>query len=195
LNPAYAADREAWIRRKPGWHSHEGFYLNVGAGVAYVHNTIASAAGKGEANGTGIALSAALGGAVTKNVILCVRASMSDSETHYVDGARGYDLDGASAENAMLGVGVVSYLDDSNVFFGGTLGLTSFDVRGTFGRYIDSRGRFGGALEVGKEWWVSPNWGLGGVVRASYGTVKDLSIASGVWRNLGVGLLLSASYN
>lgn len=194
-NPSYAADREAWIRQRPGWHAHDGLYLNLGVAIAYGHNTIGDVPGRVEANGTGIAFSAALGGAITKNVILCVRATLTEMETRFVDTVRGYDVDGASAEGSLLGGGVVYYFDDSNVFLGGTIGLTSFDVRDGFGSFSDSRARFGGALEVGKEWWVSPNWGLGGALRGSYGSAKELSIANAVWTNLGVGLFLSATYN
>jgi len=194
-SPSYAADREAWIRQRPGWHAHDGLYLNLGVGIAYVHNTIRDAPERVEANGTGIAFTAALGGAITRNVILCIRASLSNAETRFVDDQRGYDVDGASAESSMVGGSVLYYFDDSNVFLGGTIGLTSFDVRNRFGSYTDSRARFGGGLEVGKEWWVSPNWGLGGVLRGFYGSAKDLSIANAVWTNLSAGLFFSATYN
>ena len=183
-------------RRRASFHGHDGFYLNLGAGIVFARNTIPDAAAKIEASGTGPMFTAALGGAVVRNVILCVRYQFNDAEAHLEDAVRGYDRESVSAESHFLGGALVYYLEDTNVFFAGALGMTWFDVRDEYDSYlIDTRARFGGALDLGKEWWMSSNWGIGAVIRASYGTAKDLALANSAWTNLGLSLLFSATYN
>ena len=56
------------------------------------------------------------------------------------------------------------------------------------------------SLVVGKEWWVSDNWGLGVAAQLYAARMKDRepAVAGGdapTWRALGLNLLFSASFN
>jgi len=170
--------------------------LNLAAGAVFARNTASDAATPIEANGVGLAFTGALGGAIARNVILCVRYQHSDAEAHYKDAARGYDQENASAETDFLGSALVYYFEDTNVLLAGAIGMSWFTVRDEFNfQVVDSRARLGAALDLGKEWWISPNWGMGLVARGSYGTAKDRSASAAAWTNLGLSLLFSATYN
>jgi hypothetical protein len=52
--------------------------------------------------------------------------------------------------------------------------------------------------QVGKEWWVSSNWGLGLAGRALLGAMKDRPLVNEnvtTWRLAAFSLLFSATYN
>lgn len=50
---------------------------------------------------------------------------------------------------------------------------------------------------VGKEWWVSPTWGLGIAGQLFVGSMKDNAEGDDAptWRTVALGLLLSATYD
>lgn len=57
-------------------------------------------------------------------------------------------------------------------------------------------------LMAGKEWWVSPQWGLGVAVHLVLGTADNRALDHGDgqlvharWFSVSLGLLLSATYN
>ena len=195
--PSSASEPSIRRRQRPGANTHDGFYLSLGLGVLQGYNAIHGAAAKVEANGTGVAFTASIGGALTRNVILCARLHLSNAETHFVNRVSGYDVESATFNSGLAGACVVYYLGDTNVFFAATLGLTLFDVQDTYNsQLVDTKARFGAGLEIGKEWWVSPSWGLGGVLKGIYGTAKDVSSNNaGVWTTLTLALMLSATYN
>jgi hypothetical protein len=194
--PGRPWDPEVEERRRAAIHNHDGFYLNLGLGLVFARNTISDAAAPAEASGAGLGFTGALGGAIARNLILCVRVQASRAETHFKDAVRGYDEERAVAETSFLGGGLVYYLEDTNVFLAGVIGLSSFEVSGEYGNPLtDTRARLGGAVDFGKEWWVMSNWGIGLVARGSWGTAKDPSHGSAAWTNLGLALLFSATYN
>jgi len=47
---------------------------------------------------------------------------------------------------------------------------------------------------VGKEWWVSANWGLGAALRASFARTPDKTTGS-AWLGYFAAALFSATYN
>jgi len=47
---------------------------------------------------------------------------------------------------------------------------------------------------VGKDWWVSENWGLGAAAQLLLGSAKDRN-ADANWSTAAVALMFTATYN
>ena len=73
-------------------------------------------------------------------------------------------------------------------------GFTADDTHGTRG--VDSS-RSGTALElmVGKEWWVSANWGMGIAGEFVGASMTDKNTPGLTWSASSLSVLLSATYN
>jgi hypothetical protein len=58
---------------------------------------------------------------------------------------------------------------------------------------------FGVNASVGKEWWVSENWGVGAALQFMAATMKDHQVFAGdskpTWTAIGFALLFSATFN
>jgi hypothetical protein len=50
-------------------------------------------------------------------------------------------------------------------------------------------------LSVGKEWWVSTDWGLGASFNFVAGSMKDEGATPATWKSTAWSLALSATYN
>jgi hypothetical protein len=50
------------------------------------------------------------------------------------------------------------------------------------------------SLMVGKDWWVSENWGLGAAAQLLLGSAKDRYVDSN-WTTAALALMFSATYN
>lgn len=48
---------------------------------------------------------------------------------------------------------------------------------------------------VGKEWWMTPDWGLGIAGELTLASMKDRNDPSTSWNGGGFGVLFSATYN
>ena len=154
-----------------------------------------------KASGFGTPFITALGGTIAPNLILY--GSMI-----YEEGNAEVTINGISAGSVNNGAGVVGfgpgiayYLEPANVFFGGTLRLSGLGISSSRGNTGWSS-RAGATLEgqVGKEWWVSDNWGLGVSAQALVGAMKGReSLAAGgeipTWTVVMFSLLFSATYN
>lgn len=89
-----------------------------------------------------------------------------------------------------LGLGASYYLP-SNFYFAGSLGPLIMMLETD---RMESETDLGGAakLTVGKEWWVSPDWGLGMAFELLGGAVPD---GDADWTVATLGLAFSATYN
>jgi hypothetical protein len=166
----------------PGEHTHDGLYVGVRAGVGWLRSPAFS---KSDLAGRDWQLALAVGAALSSHVV--VFGELAESQVWQPGGMGPVDFTLVSA-----GPGLTYYLDPSNVFFSGALGLAQFGYRaGTMDtRYGGDESRWGltGRLSIGKEWWVSSNWGLGLAAEALLGTLGDESVS-------GVSLQAVASFN
>ena len=73
-----------------------------------------------------------------------------------------------------LGPGLAYYFDPSNAFIGATLLFSQLVINNSDGNKI-GESDWGVTVEgtVGKEWWVSDNWGLGLSGQLMAGAMKD----------------------
>ena len=180
--PVAAQAREGGSAAVAAPETHDGFYLRL-------------AAGPGMSLGQSVQIantSVAVGWAVRENLIVQLDISGVKSI------AAGAD---AGTDVLNVGVGAVYYLMPANLYFAGSAGVSNqFDPD-----YYYRRTTAGWAANflLGKEWWVSENWGIGIAGQFMYSSVPEMYVDSvGGWRdsykhsNLKFfGLHLSATYN
>jgi hypothetical protein len=183
---ADAAPRRYYYRDYP---RHDGLMFRLTAGIG------------GEAadddlndltlSGGALMFSLDLGGAVAPNLALHGRFSRSQifEPTISSDGEDFGDLDDTSLTFTLLGLGLTYYLP-SNLYLTGVLGLSraSFEFNGDEYDALTGAGFIG---DIGYEWPIGRDWGLGVAGRLELHTVRGddekLSAAA-------LGVLLSLTY-
>jgi hypothetical protein len=103
----------------------------------------------------------------------------------------------------LLGAGVDYYIMPANLYFGATIGVAGayFIEEYERGRYSDtrhSRAGVGVELDVGKEWWIASEIGIGVALRARYVDVAPANMFEGYDGRLHafhLSVELSATYN
>jgi hypothetical protein len=189
----------------PGFRAHDGFYLRLATGPSVLHASWSEGTNDWSITGAGLALAMAFGGALTPNLVLYgeVTGSVAIDPTQKLNGVA-TTLTDYDVSLAGIGPGAAYYLVPANLYFSGTVALFRLTkgYRGPSsgsrseshgGAIITDRG-IGAAFMVGKEWWVSMNWGLGlaGIVHvASMKVTNDESRATAG----ALSLVLSATYN
>ena len=145
--------------------------------------------------GTGAMFNLALGGAISRNLILYgdLYASSAVDPTVESDGAEA--TLGGTMTLSGVGIGLAWY-SESNFYLGGSLGFMSLTVEDDLG--FETETESGGAvnLNVGKEWWVSDNWGLGIALNVLLGQIpeEDLDGVEINWGAAAFNLALLATY-
>lgn len=180
----------------PGYHQHDGFYLRLDAGLGYLesHETVGGVDGKvyGAAGEFGVAV----GGAVAENLILGGHLfALAISNPNMSAGSTSTSTTDSSWGLVGIGPQLTYYFMPVNVYLSGTLALTRITARqgGT-----DANSEWGGGLQlaVGKEWWVSDNWGVG-VAGQLFGSSNAASSAANAptLSSWGLAVAFSATYN
>lgn len=97
----------------------------------------------------------------------------------------------------MFGAGASYFFMPINLYVGGAVGFAAGVVE-TPSNSDNSRLGFAFDLDVGKEWWIDDDWGLGVALRFSHADVppQESAIAPGEHlRANAMGVLFSATYN
>ena len=183
-------------------HTHDGFFLNLALGFGYQSFTYDAnkATYDMEANGVSSEFDLKLGGAIAPNTLLHATI-LGVTNTGEIEGKRdGKKVTSTSDRSeglSLLGIGVTYYLPE-NIFFSGTIGLAAFNLQDNTDKDNDITGQtengFGVQLAVGKEWWVSDNWGLGVSAALTYGAAADKD-DMGDASAYGINILFSATFN
>lgn len=179
-----------------GEHMHDGFFLRLAPGVGVMSSSEKVGGNKYEYSGTSGHFNFAIGGAVVENFIVHLdlsAATLSEPKTK---------VNGQSVSNtindygtSVLGLGVTYYLP-SNFYLTGAVGTARTTLKANGKTYETDRG-IGINVMVGKEWWVSENWGLGVAGQWLYTKCPDKPI-NGVTPDVtasSLGILFSATYN
>ncbi len=197
----------------PGAQTHDGFYLRLQLGGGYTRLSSSMNGTDRSSAGNSTAFAIALGGALTPHVILygtlldstirdpdnTFSGISPDSSSNHGRFTGSLDAGGFGA-TGMVGIGVgVAYYLDSNLFVAGSLLASRLFINNTNGGVV-STSEAGFTLEglVGKEWWVSANWGLGASGRLLLGSMKDRPVANEAvptWKLAAFAVLFSATYN
>jgi hypothetical protein len=162
-----------------GAHRHDGFFLSISPGLAF-GSTEADLGGNAGSwdnitfRGPGGILDLKVGGALAENLILSadfIGRNVRGPDMETVGGTSDLD-DDVMLSDGTVGIGLTYYIMPANVFLSGTLGVGRFTLRNTSdddNDPVNTNPGFSLHAKVGKEWWVSRNWGLG--VAAGYGFI------------------------
>jgi hypothetical protein len=148
------------------------------AGVGRLRNPAFGNRDYGVLEGQDWQLALAVGAAITPHVILF--GELGESQVRQSDGSSPVEF-----SLVVAGPGVTYYLEPSNFFFSGALGVSGF---GSTRAWDHSGSGLTGRLSFGKEWWVSSNWGLGLAAEVLLGDLSFGSVS-------GASLQAVASFN
>ena len=188
--------------QEQGAETHDGFYLRLNlVGLGYCSYSATT-------GGTSVSLyglaglgDLGIGGAVTENFILhgdifgpvisSPKASIS------IEGfGSAEDIPVAGTVSSMgFGAGATYYVMPYNIYatlIFGTAKLSAKDSSGS--RVAETKYGLSTMLTLGKEWWVSDNWGLGIAGSVILQSLPDQDDSTS-WTGFAGGILMSASYN
>lgn len=196
-----------------GARTHDGFYLRLQLGVSYLRMS-AALNGTGETvSGGGSTFHFALGAAVNPHMIVygtLIEARGRNPGTTFSGQPAGTSAPqgrtfgsltvGGFGDVGVLGVGGgMAYYLDTNIFFAGSLLASRMFVDDRGGKSVaNTAWGFTFEGQVGKEWWVSDNWGLGLSAQLLLGAMKDEPFTNetvATWKLATLGLMFSATYN
>lgn len=182
-----------------GSHEHDGLFARVTLGGGYLSASEDFQGSSYTYSGGGFSWGAALGGVIAPNLILFGEFSGITVADPQVDGG-GTSYTMSSTDMTMIGFGpgIAYYFVPVNVYLSGTLTFSQISFSDVSGYYADESTNFGvGAnLMVGKEWWVTPDWGLGIAGQFQVASMRDNP--QGVSTRMTAktfSLLFSATYN
>ncbi|SEM14440.1 Outer membrane protein beta-barrel domain-containing protein [Stigmatella aurantiaca] len=177
-----------------GRHTHDGFFLRLQLGGGYNHADATSVDLKLKGGAAG--LNAEIGGAVTRNFILYGKLSGSAAPGPDIEAGAGLIRgdDDVSLNFSAIGLGASYYLMPSNFYVSGALSFTQLSIS-VDGETLGETD-LGGALHLGlgKEWWVSDNWGLGLGAEVMFGRIRS-DDTDDDWNTASVMIMFSATYN
>jgi hypothetical protein len=155
-------------------------------------------------DGGGGSLAIAVGGAVVPNLILYAEFLIAGSAESTVERNQDpvTDMRVGGADVYGVGPGIAYYFDPVNIFLAATILYGRAVVDDTTSKRNLFESKWGSVFELllGKEWWVSDNWGLGVSVQAILANLQGKApIQAGElvpdWKVSSFSLLFSATYN
>jgi hypothetical protein len=190
----------AWAQQEQKVPQHKGLYLRFALGGGYASMGETDSGGDSVISGGAVDLDMNISGFVAPNVALGLDVSVMDLPGPSVR-IEGMDL--GSANNAQfhlitVGPALTFLSPDLNVYGGVSAGLAVASIDNTSnGMSARSQNGFGMSFLGGKEWWVSPHWGVGVAGHFFFMAIPDTSPmgASVTAKVLGGGLILSSSYS
>jgi len=181
--PAGAEDR-----LPAGVHEHDGFFLQLQYLLGY-QDLFDDGLSVG---GPGSGFRIAIGGTPVRNFVVFGELYGQAAPAPRVEiHGRPVAADEAFLTLAGIGPGVGYYFGDTGVFLHGALSFVSAQLDGPTGSSRASG--TGGRLGLGKEWWVSDQWGLGLAGNCAYTVVSDE--LSDDFNALALSLAFSATYH
>lgn len=182
-----------------GTHTHDGFFFRALFGFGPASATFDNYAGNElEFEGGATAMRLQVGYAVVDDLIIFLdngAIAMAEPDVTY----GGNDLEQGNSEIGIsdFGIGVSYYIMPYNIYLSASILLfyTSFE-----GNYIEGDTDYGVGyqLSIGKEWWISKNWGIGVALLGFYGKTTATIDTDNTEHDVKcsfVGIMFSATYN
>ncbi|MDD2799740.1 MAG: hypothetical protein PHV20_14215 [Bacteroidales bacterium] len=190
------------VNAQNGFHEHDGFYLSMGLGASSGSISITSSQNsqttKGSYDGTGGIFDLKIGGKIKKNLILhATLTSLAITGPNIKQNGVSLKADNNfSVGQAMLGAGL-TYYTSSNFFFSGSVGSGNFTtIDSNTNKTISTDHGLAFQLKLGKEWWVSKNWGLGiGALLQSCSVNNDNNGMTQKLDGTQFGVMFNATFN
>jgi hypothetical protein len=186
----------------PGYHEHDGFYMRLTTGITVVNASTSYGGVDSTITGAGIALGMAFGGSITPNLALYGEFILNSAiEPTAKGGGTSTTWNNHDLDLFGIGPGVVYYLVPANLYFSGTLAFSKLSMSNSGSSSNSSNDSvdltdygIGASLMVGKEWWVSTNWGLGVAGLLHLASMKNKDVDTRTTAE-AISILFSATYN
>jgi hypothetical protein len=152
-----------------------------------------------------------IGGAVRPNIIVFSQltgTNVRGPESSFKVGGKQMSLtsDDISTGTTGFGGGVMYYVAEQGIYVSASALVLSLRLRdetlddtaeglGSEKDEVFTNQDFGFQFRVGKEWWVSANWGLGIAAAYTYASLTDAIDEESEWTVNNIGLTFSATYN
>lgn len=181
----------------PGAQTHDGFYLRLQAGFGVTNWSVRLPDRKDTVTGGMFGFNLALGGAVTRNVIIFGEYFMGVAPEPNVKSA-GVEVNTMNQSFSESGFGTgLAYYFDNNLYLSGALRF--FHLAQADNDYAEdinlTKWGAGFAIGLGKEWWASDDWGIGLGGTAFVGQAQDSDVTSSNWKGVSFLFAFSATYN
>jgi hypothetical protein len=191
---AIAAGATPAVSLANGVHTHDGFFLRLEPGFGYQKASASEGGNDASFSGAAGHLSVSIGGAPKENLIIAGNLFSTAAVDPKAE-VNGVERDTEDLTVGLAGIGpqLTWYFMPANVYVSGTLAMTRLTVDND-GEEGETEAGIGGRLAIGKEWWVSNQWGLG---VAGYGLFSSNEDKDGGprWRTWSAGVTFSATYN
>ena len=176
--------------------THDGFYLNFQLGAGYGETTLEESGDDDFImDGTTGVFRIKAGGAPADNFIIYgVYGAYSIEDPDYEYGSASGTMKETTLTYYDLGVGVCYYFMPINIYISADIAST----KGTLEMYDETADTERGAsftLSVGKEWWVSDDWGLGVALILSGASMDDEGNSDITVSHSFFGVAFTATYN
>ena len=178
-----------------GFHEHDGFYLHLEGGFGSMSSKASQPGLDAELSGGSGEFAIAIGGAVTPNLVLAgqlwgISASSPDVKLN------GTSYGSANGSLGLSGIGleITYYFMPLNLYLSAVPSIATLSANSGNGSASTKSG-FGLKLAVGKEWWVSQDWGIGLNLQYAHSSNQDSGTNPPTWGTNFFGLAFSASYN
>jgi hypothetical protein len=184
--------------------THQGFFLSPFIGFAQndaYYNSDNPNVNNVDLGGPGAMAGVDIGGSVAQNLIVYGELFASDTESPDFNYPNGMVVNNGNVSMSFqgLGAGVRYYFEPLNLFIGGGLNFMDFKLSNDTGAsVVTNTSDFGIGLRaaVGKEWWVSNNWGIGVAGELFYGEMDDPPISNQTSVSAtAIGIVFTASYH
>jgi hypothetical protein len=197
--PGYAPG--AVYGHSAGYQTHDGVYVRLHFGGGYTSMKANSGGNDLKISGGSVALGVAVGGALTENLVLFGTFTVTSiSNPDVTSAGTTVGTANGSAGSVGIGAGLAYYLEPANVYLSGSLLANQLEINDSNGNKV-GESDFGVGFEgiIGKEWWVSDNWGLGAAAQFVFASMKDKdTFGTGnppTWTSTAFSLLFSATFN
>lgn len=177
--------------------THDGFFLNMALGFAGGSMDIKGDGYKLENSGTTTLFNFRIGGCPIPNLAISADlqgVGMAGITQKMAGESQKADKD-LTYTVSTLGLGTTYYIPD--LFFVGATISPSGSLRvADDNDEEDSQGdMMGYSLRIGKEWWVSENWGLGVEFNYTHSTLSEVEDTDLDWVTNVYGVLFTATFN
>ena len=188
----------------PGHERHDGFYLRMMFGGGYRKASASTSTDEVTISGTGPALTFAIGGALVDNVVIFGQLTIASAlEPQLRSSTQGTTtLNNTDTDLFGIGVGLAYYVMPVNVYISGALLMSQLELseHGNSDNSADLTDEgLGVDLTVGKEWWVSSNWGLGIAAQLFFARLPGVGTSTTGervhWNTVATTLAFSATFN
>jgi opacity protein-like surface antigen len=137
-----------------------------------------------------------LGGAVVENFIIGAHfwGIAVSSPTVEVNGQSLGSISDSTLGLSGFGLNLTYYFMPLNLYLSATPSIGVLSAK-QGGSSSETENGFALRLAVGKEWWVSDNWGIGLNVQYAHSSNKDKGTNPPTWGSNWFGVAFSATYN